>query len=105
MMLKHNNRSITLIECKTFYKRLKGLMFTKNIDKALIFKRCNSIHTCFMKNNIDIIMCNKEYKVLYYYPDFSKWKFIWPKKDVYITIETPSNYFNINIGDTMEVIE
>lgn len=42
---------------KLFLCRLKGFMFTKNIDKALLFDRCNSIHTFFMKENIDVIMC------------------------------------------------
>lgn len=79
-------------------------MFCKNIDKALLFNKCNSIHTCFMRENIDIIMCNKDYKILYYYPDFKKWRFILPKKDVYLVIETPSNYFDIKVEDKLEVI-
>lgn len=103
MILKHNNKSINLIECKSFYQRLKGFMFSNNINKALIFKNCNSIHTCFMKKNIDIIMCDKYFNVLYYYPNFGKWKFILPQKKVNLVIETPSNYFNIKIGDKMEV--
>jgi hypothetical protein len=103
MILTYKNKEITLIECKSFYKRLKGFMFCKNIDKALLFKHCNSIHTCFMKKNIDVIMCDKSYKVLYYYPNLKKWKFIFPKKNIYLTIETPSNYFDIKIGDIMEV--
>jgi len=105
MILSYNNKEINLVECNTFYSRFKGFMFCKKIDKALLFNNCNSIHTCFMKNNIDIIMCDKDYKVLYYYPNFKKWKFIFPKKEVYLTIETPANYFNIKIGDKMEVIK
>ena len=105
MILSYKNKDIELMECKSFLSRFKGFMFCKNIDKALLFKKCNSIHTCFMMNNIDVIMCDKEYKVLYYYPNFKKWKFILPKKNVYLTIETPSNYFDIKIGDKMEVIK
>ena len=56
-----------------------------------------------MFSNIDVIMCDKEYKVLYYYPNFRKWRFILPKKDVYLTIETPSNYFDVKVGDKLEV--
>lgn len=44
MKLLYNNKDIDLYECKSF-SRLKGFMFTKNIDKALLFDRCNSIHT------------------------------------------------------------
>ena len=105
MLLRHKNKEINLVECKNFYSRFMGFMFKKNIDKALLFKNCNSIHTCFMRNSIDVIMCNKDYKVIKYYPKFGKWKFILPNKDVYLTIETPSLYFDIKPGDIMEVVE
>ena len=60
MRLLYNDKEIVLYECKSFFSRLKGFMFTKNIDKALLFDRCNSIHTFFMKENIDVIMCDKD---------------------------------------------
>ena len=55
MNLLYNNKDIDLYECKSFFSRLKGFMFTRNIDKALLFDKCNSIHTFFMKENIDVI--------------------------------------------------
>ena len=67
MELIYKNKKITLTECITFFERLKGFMFQKKIDKALLFDRCNSIHTFFMKQPIDVIMCNKENTILYYY--------------------------------------
>ena len=60
MKLVYKNKDIDLYECKNFFSRLKGFMFTINIDKALLFDRCNSIHTFFMKENIDVIMCDKD---------------------------------------------
>ena len=76
-------------------------MFTKNINKALLFNRCNSIHTFFMKNNIDVIMCDNDNKRLYYYKDLGKNKIILPKKGVSKVLETPSEYFDIEIGNKM----
>jgi len=105
MKLIHKNKEIDLIECKTFYSRLKGFMFKKNIKNALLFNNCNSIHTFFMKENIDVIMCNKNNKVLYYYKSISKSKIILPKKNVSKVYETPQNYFNIKINDTVKVSE
>lgn len=87
--------SIDIIECKSFYSRLKGFMFKKNINYALLFNKCNSIHTFFMKKNIDVIMCSKDNTILYYYNNLGKNKIILPKKNVYKTIELPVNYFNI----------
>ena len=39
----------------SFRDRLIGLMFKKNIDFCLCFRKCKSIHTFFMKENIDVI--------------------------------------------------
>lgn len=99
MELWYKNKSIDLIECKSFYSRLKGFMFKKKINYALLFNKCNSIHTFFMKSNIDVIMCDKNNKILYYYNNLSKHKIIFPKKNVYKTIELPVNYFNIKIDE------
>ena len=52
-MDKYNN--VEIKEADTFYKRLFGLMFKKNINYGLLFKNCRSIHTFFMKEKIDII--------------------------------------------------
>ena len=48
MQLSYNEKKIELVNCKSFYSRLKGFMFDKNINKALLFDKCNSIHTFFM---------------------------------------------------------
>lgn len=99
MKLIYDNKKIEIIECKSFFARLKGFMFTKEIKHALLFNRCNSIHTFFMKANIDVIMCSKENKILYYYHNLGKNKVILPKKKVYKTIELPVDYYKVRIND------
>lgn len=101
MKLLYNNKDIDLYECKSFFSRLKGFMFTRNIDKALLFDKCNSIHTFFMKENIDVIMCDKDNNILYFYRDLPKNKIILPKKGVRKVFETPSGYFDIKINERM----
>ncbi len=101
MKLIYENKDIDLYECKAFFSRLKGFMFTKNIDKALLFDRCNSIHTFFMKENIDVIMCDKYNRVLFFYKDLSRNKVILPKKGVTKVFETPSGYFDVKINERM----
>ena len=90
-----NNKKIKLIEANTFYKRLKGLMFKKNINYCLRIKT-NSIHTFFMKENIDIVMTDKYNNVLYIYKNVNKNKII-IKKNVYWTYEFPNNFIDNNI--------
>lgn len=105
MKLIYDNKEIELINCKSFFKRFRGFMLKKNIDKALLFDKCNSIHTFFMRENIDVIMCDKNNKVLFYYRNLGKNKVILPKKGVRKVFETPGNYFNIVIGKKMIIDE
>lgn len=98
MKLIYENKTIDIIDCKTFIQRLKGFMFQKNINNALLFKKCNSVHTFFMKTNIDIIMCNNNDKILFFYQDVKPNKIILPKKGVSKVIETPANFFNIKLN-------
>lgn len=101
MKLIINNKDIDIYECKSFLERLKGFMFKKKFDYAIFFNKCNSIHTFFMKESIDVIMCDNDNKVLYFYSNLSKNKVILPKKGVRKVFETPSEYFDIKINERM----
>lgn len=93
MKIKLNNKDINIILANNFLIRLKGLTFKKNINYGLYFKKCNSIHTFFMKDEIDIIMLDKNNKILFLYPNFKKNKIL-IKKEVYNIIELPKNSIN-----------
>ncbi len=75
----------------SFIQKAIGLIGKKNIKKGIVLPHCNSIHTFFMKENIDIVMTDRHYKVLYYYKNLKKNKMILPKKKVYYTFELPKN--------------
>ena len=62
ILLKYKN--VEIKEAKTFYKRLTGLMFKKNIKYGLLFDKCKSIHTFFMKEEIDIIFTDSNDKII-----------------------------------------
>lgn len=95
---------IDIYEAKTFKQRLFGLMFKKNIDYGLLFKNCNSIHTFFMKENIDVVMTDKHNKVLYIKKNMKKNHIILPKKDVYNTYEFPANFIkDLQINDQLKI--
>ncbi len=96
MKLIVDNISIELKEANTFSKKLIGLMLKKNINYALRF-RCNGIHTFFMKENIDVIICDKDNNILFIYKDLKKNRIILPKKNVYYTYELPSGTIKNNI--------
>jgi hypothetical protein len=93
--MKVNNLNVK--KCKTFYTRLMGLMFKKSFDYGLLFPKCNSIHTFFMKTNIDVIMTDIEGNVLYTFHNLKPYKIILPKKGVYYTFEFPVGKIDLNV--------
>ena len=76
---------------ETFYERLKGLMFSVE-EYGLLFENCNSIHTCFMKFNLDIICLDKKLKIIKVFYDVKPFKFIRPTKYVENILEIPSSF-------------
>ena len=98
-----NKQEFNLEEAKTFRKRFLGLMGKRNIKVGIFFPKTRSIHTFFMKENIDIIMISKDNKVIYYEKNVPKNRII-IKKKAYHTIELPSNSLNkININDKLTI--
>jgi uncharacterized membrane protein (UPF0127 family) len=90
-------------EANTFIKKLKGLMFVKEFNYILKFKT-NGIHTFFMKTEIDVILTDKNNKILYIYKKLKPNKIILPKRKVRYTYEMPVNYIkNIKIGDYLNL--
>lgn len=76
MYLNTNKNKYNIIIAKSFYKRLTGFMGKKNINYGLLFPKCNSIHTFFMKENIDIIGLDENNEVIYKYENLPKNKVI-----------------------------
>jgi uncharacterized protein len=50
----------------TFFRRLKGLMFTKSLPSGccLHIRPCRSVHTFFMKYTIDILYLDAQYNII-----------------------------------------
>lgn len=83
-MIKYKN--VKIIEAKGFKRRLIGLMFQKNINHGLLFKKCRSIHTFFMLEKIDVVATDKNDNVLKAYKSIKPWRvLIAPKgtKNIY----------------------
>ena len=79
-------------------------LFIQDLKVLCLKNHCNSIHTFFMQTNIDVIMCDKDNNILYYFNNLSKNKVILPKKNVYKTIELPVNYYNIKINKRIKIL-
>ena len=103
MILIKDNIKLEIKVYNNIYNRFKGFMFKKNINYGLCFPKCNSIHTFFMKEYIDVIMTDKNYNILYTFKNLKPNKIILPKKNVYYTFELPINKFNFKTNEKIKV--
>ena len=94
MKLLYKNKDIDLYNCKSFFSRFKGFMMEKNINRALLFDKCNSIHTFFMTRNIDIVITDKDNNVIKIIQDLKPWKIIFPIKKGYFTYEFEAKFIH-----------
>lgn len=99
-----NKKKINVKNCIGFKSRLVGMMFLKEkLNYGLCFPKCNSVHTFFMKQNIDIIMTDKENKILSVWLNIKPWK-IKTNKRAYNTYEFSTGIIkNINVGEYLEI--
>ena len=76
---------------ESFFERFKGLMFTPE-EKSfnLLIKNCNSVHTCFMKFNIDVFCLDKNFKVVKEYKNMKPFRFLLPVNNTCHILEIKS---------------
>ena len=107
MYIVIDNKKILIKKANTFYKRLIGLMGKKEINYGLLFRKTNSVHTFFMKENIDIIGINKNNEVIFKAQNISKNQIIKINNKIKNTsvLELPKNTSKkIKIGDKLTFI-
>ena len=98
-----NKQTFEVINANSFWHKLIGLMNKYPINKGMFFPKTKSIHTFFMKDMIDVIMIDKNNKVIYYQANVLKNKIIIKKKALH-TIELPKNSISkIKIGDIVRL--
>lgn len=63
----------------TLIKKTIGLMFSKNLGDrdGLLITSCNSIHTCFMRYNLDIVFLSSDNKVIKVIRNMKPWRMTW----------------------------
>ena len=88
-----NNLYILIEKADWFWPRFKGLMGKTNINYGIIFPKCNSIHTFFMKEKIDIVAINNLKEIIMIARNIDKNKIVTVKNSKKNTsiIELPNN--------------
>lgn len=68
-LVRHSDGAVLLPQLElatTFWSRFVGLQFRRSLtsDQGLFLKPCSSLHSCFMRFPIDVIMLDRENQVL-----------------------------------------
>lgn len=85
---------------ENFFTRSIGLLSKKSLsgNEGLIIKPCCSIHTFFMKFDIDVLFVNKQNKIIALYENVKPWRILPIHLRSYYVIELPSgSIMNKNI--------
>ena len=80
----------TLETAETFWTRLRGLQFRGSLpsDRGIFLSPCSSLHTCFMRFPIDVLMLDVEKVVLEHRRNIQPWRFVFCPKNTTSVIET-----------------
>lgn len=106
MYIKIKNKKIDLIEANTFWERFKGLKFVLGpLKYGIRFPNKKSSNTYFLFERVDVILTDKDEKILYILENVGTEKHIWRKKNVYNTYFLPVGVGKmLNSGDILKVV-
>jgi len=105
-----NGRQIAgeVMLAQNFTARLKGLLGRKSLapGNALIIKPCNSVHTWFMRSNIDVLFVGRSGRVVKVVENLPPFK-VAAARVAACAVELPAGTVRehgIKPGDTVEVV-
>ena len=89
------------------WERIKGYTwYLDKITEGLCYPKKRYFSTYFYCQKVDIVMTDKNYKILYLYKNLKSEKRIFFKRKVYYTFVLPANSCqSLNIGDTLKIKE
>jgi uncharacterized membrane protein (UPF0127 family) len=81
-------------------------MGRKDLSGAfLLLPDCTSVHTCFMRGDIDIVFLDREKRVVRVHDRLRPWRLLFAPSGVQATLELPAGYagrHRIERGDIIE---
>lgn len=107
MYLKVNNKKLEVREMKKFFDRLIGLRFYfPTLDFVMKYPKKRKINTYFFFQKVDLILTDKEDRILYMIENCPTEKKIRRKRKVYNIYLVPLGTVKcFKIGDTLKFID
>ncbi len=100
--LTQTGAAIPVSTAKTFNSRFRGLMCKKEGAYGLLLSPCNSIHTLFMRYNLDAIFLDNDNKIIAIKRFIKPFSLVPPSRKARKVLEFPSSLHAsafLNIGD------
>ena len=88
--------------------RLTGMIcrrFVCGKFDALIFEKCSSVHTCFMRFPLDLVFIDRENKVVSVHWRVRPWKFVFGGRGASAVIELPPGAIDFSGTEKGDIIE
>ncbi|MFY9115304.1 MAG: DUF192 domain-containing protein [Dethiobacteria bacterium] len=103
-------RLANVIPARTFFQRLRGLMFTKELPagKVLMITPCRSVHTFFMRYPIDILFLDRNLRVVEACPVLKPNRLSPIVKEAHHVLELPAGTIDrlkIRPGDQLKITD
>lgn len=89
------NRSIDIgpvSMARSFWVRNIGLMGQRYVRVPLLFPRCSSIHTFFMRIAVDIICLDSDNVIVNFKPNVQPWRVVLGGRSTKAILEAPAGF-------------
>lgn len=93
---------------RSFWIRNVGLMGQRYVRVPLLFPRCSSIHTFFMRIPVDIICLDSDNVVVNFRPNVPPWRVVLGGRSTKSILEAPAGFarrHGLFVGDLIEYEE
>ena len=109
-LLPEDDGSVLLSEleiAETFWSRFVGLQFRRQLrpQQGLLLRPCSSLHTCFMRFPIDVVMLSSDNVVLGVKHAVRPWRAVFCVAGTKSVIETAPNAISCHTGDRVRIVE
>lgn len=108
-LIREDNGSLLLSElelAQTFWTRFVGLQFRQQLgpQQGLLLRPCSSLHTCFMRFPIDVVMLSGDNVVLGVKHAVPPWRAVLCVAGTKAVIETAPNAIACQTGDRFRIV-
>ena len=88
---------LEIIKACGFWAKFAGFMLKKDANYGLLFENCRSVHTFFMRFNLDIAFFDKNNRLIAVKRNVKPWRIVLPVKEAVSILEvSAAKCYNFN---------